>query len=85
MRLLLDACVDRRLVRRTTGHSVSTVSAQRWAGISDHVPRYHIAVVVLRSSTNRLADLELLMPALLARVETLRPGDVCVIPEMPAA
>ena len=32
MRIRLDECVDRRLARELTGHEVSTVPEQGWAG-----------------------------------------------------
>ena len=33
MRVLLDECVDRRILRRLAGHQVTTVSKCGWAGI----------------------------------------------------
>ena len=35
MRLLLDECVDRRLVRDLTGHHIKTVPQMGWAGIKN--------------------------------------------------
>ena len=35
MRVLLDECVDSRLAERIRGHSVSTVAARGWGGISN--------------------------------------------------
>jgi len=34
-RILLDECVDRRVVPAIAGHTVSTVHALRWTGLSD--------------------------------------------------
>ena len=35
MKILLDECVDRRLMRDLVGHSVSTVPRRGWAGIKN--------------------------------------------------
>jgi hypothetical protein len=35
VRVLLDECVDARFAEHITGHSVSTVAARGWAGISN--------------------------------------------------
>lgn len=35
MRVLLDECVDRRILRHLTGHQVTTVSKQGWTGIKN--------------------------------------------------
>ncbi len=44
-----------------------------------HLPKFHIAVVVLRASTNRLADLKQLVPQLVAALETAPLGQATVI------
>lgn len=35
MKVLLDECVDRRLVRDITGHKVRTVPEEGWAGLQN--------------------------------------------------
>ena len=35
MKILLDECVDRRLVREISGHAVKTVPQMGWAGIKN--------------------------------------------------
>jgi hypothetical protein len=40
---------------------------------------FSIAVIVLRAKTNRLADLRLLIPGLLAALETTVPGEAGVV------
>ena len=35
MKLLLDECVDRRLARKLTGHSVRSVQQMGWSGIKN--------------------------------------------------
>ena len=35
MRVLLDECVDRRILRHLTGHQVTPVSKRGWAGVKN--------------------------------------------------
>ncbi len=35
MNILIDECIDRRLVRQLSGHNVKTVPQMGWAGIRD--------------------------------------------------
>lgn len=39
------------------------------------IAQYHLAVVILVSSSNRLADLQPLVPALLSTLRSIKPGD----------
>ncbi|MCE9642031.1 MAG: DUF5615 family PIN-like protein [Betaproteobacteria bacterium] len=41
-----------------------------------HLPRFNIAVVVVRASTNRIADLALLVPRMLDVLPNARRGEV---------
>lgn len=44
-----------------------------------NLPRFNIAVVVLRSRSNRLADLKSLIPALLAALPSVKKGEATII------
>ena len=94
MKLLLDECIDQRLVGEITEHEVKTVPQMGWANLKNgqlrnlaqhefdvfitvdrnlrhqqNLPKYNIAVVVLRAPTNRLADLKKLVPILLEKIK----------------
>lgn len=77
MKVLLDECVDRRLARYFEGFSVRTngdlleraqarfdvlVTVDRNLSFQQHLPRFTIAVVLVSSTSNRLADLVSLVP-----------------------
>ena len=104
MRVLLDECVDARLVASLATVDVRTVADQGWVGISNgrllglaaaefdvfvtvdrnlpfqqHLPKFDIAVILLRTKTNRLADLEVLVPALVAALSAAKKGVVTPI------
>src|SRR6266542_20043 len=99
MRLLLDECLPKRLIRHLPGHSVVTVPQRGWASIKNgallaladgefdvfitmdrklpsqqNVPRYRIAVLVIRGRSNRLRDLLPLVPHILAALPSCKPG-----------
>ena len=101
MNLLLDECIDRRLVRELTGHTVKTVPRMGWATIKNgrllmlaenqfdvfitvdrnlsyqqHVSRHKIAILVLHADSNRLADLQPLVPAILTALPKCKAGQV---------
>ena len=101
MRILLDECVDSRLARELTGHSVTTVPEAGWAGarngellslaqtrfdafltvdrnlsFQQPLPKFRIAVVVVRAPTNRLRDLLPLVPEILAALSAATHGEV---------
>ena len=104
MKILLDECLDRRLVREFSGHIVKTAPQMKWAGIKNgrllalaekqfdvfvtvdrnlsfqqHLPRFRIAVVILRARSNRLEDLRGLIPTLLASLPTLKIGKAVTV------
>ena len=104
MRVLLDACVPRRLRNQLSGHEVSTAADMGWGDLDDgplldvmagrfdvlitvdknlpHQQRLSerpFAVVILRARTNRLSDLMPLLPALLAAMPLVHPGELRVI------
>lgn len=90
MKILLDECIDQRLVSAILGHDVKTVLEMGWSHLKNgqlltlaqyefdafvtvdrnlpfqqNLPKYDIAVLVLRAPSNRQADLLPLMPNLL--------------------
>ncbi len=67
MKILLDECVDRRLALSLGTLDVRTVAELPF---QQHLPKFEIAVILLRAKTNRLADLVALVPDLLAAVAT---------------
>ena len=101
MRVLLDECVDRRLLRHLTAHDATTVAKQGWSGITNgrllalaekefdvlitmdrnlsfqqSLPKFHIALVVLRARSNRLGDLLPLVPEMVSAISSAQPGAV---------
>ena len=93
MRILLDECVDRRLARELSDHSVSTVPKRGWAGIKNgdllklaekeydvfvtvdrklslqqELAEFDIAVLLIRSRSNRLEDIRPLVPKILEAI-----------------
>ncbi len=81
MKLLLDECVDRRLAREISGHDVDTVPEKGWAAVKNgellqDLSRFSLAVVVMRARSNRLSDLQALVPDLLAILPAAKRGEV---------
>jgi len=50
------------------------VTVDRNLSFQQHIPRFSIAVIVLRAPSNRLVDLRPLIPRLLEVLSTVRPG-----------
>ena len=99
MRVLLDECVDWRILAHLAGHEVTMVSRRGWAGIKNgrllalaekefgvlvtmdrnlsfqqSLPKFGIALVVLRARSNRLGDLLPLVPDIVAAISSAKPG-----------
>jgi hypothetical protein len=99
VKVLLDECVDWRLLRELIGHDVKTARQMGWSTVKNgelltlaakefevfvtvdrnlsfqqNLPTFDIAVIVLCGSSNRLADLQPLVPELLAAIPTAKPG-----------
>ena len=55
------------------------VTVDRNLSFQQHVISFNLAVVVLRAKTNRLQDLEPLVPKLLKALEAAEPGNVLFI------
>lgn len=104
MRVLLDECVDWRLLRDLTGHDVKTARQMGWSEVkngkllrltAEHFDVFvtvdrnlsfqnkvidlPLAVIVLVASTNRLADLRLLLPRLLPAIDQTVAGQVVLV------
>lgn len=104
MNILIDECIDRRLVRQLSGHNVKTVPQMGWAGIQDrellrlaetefdilitvdrnlqfqqNLAILDLAILVLQVPSNRLADVQVLIPKILAIVETVPKGKATVV------
>jgi predicted nuclease of predicted toxin-antitoxin system len=56
------------------------LTADRSLVYQQSLPRFNIAVLVLRAKTNRLEDLAPLIPRILELLPTLRPGQSAEIP-----
>ena len=52
------------------------VTVDRNLSFQQNVPAFPIAVIVLRAKSNRLSDLQPLVPELLASIPTAKPGTV---------
>lgn len=52
------------------------VTVDRSLPFQQHLPKFKIAVILLRAKTNRLADLEMLVPDLIAALPVARMGSV---------
>lgn len=63
-----------RLLRIAQHEFDCLVTADRSLVYQQSLPRFDIAVVVLRAKTNRLEDLAPLIPMILELLPTLRPG-----------
>ena len=62
------------LLRLAASRFDAFVTVDRNLSFQQNVPKFSIAVIVLRAKTNRLADLRSLVPTLLAALETAEPG-----------
>lgn len=55
------------------------VTVDRNLSFQQHLPAFTIAVIVLRAASNRLADLQPLIPELLASIPTAKKGSVTYV------
>ena len=55
------------------------VTVDRNLSFQQHLPRFRIAVVILRARSNRLEDLRGLIPTLLASLPTLKIGKAVTV------
>jgi hypothetical protein len=69
------------LLRRAAAEGFEVfLTVDRNVEYQQHLPGVSLAVVALRARSNDVADLEPLMPAVLAALPTLEPGRVTRIP-----
>ena len=69
------------LLRRAAAEGFEVfVTVDRNLEFQQHVPGLGVAVVALHARSNDIADLEPLMPAVLALLPTLTPGQVVRVP-----
>ena len=64
------------LLRRAQGQFEVFISTDQNLEHQQNVQSFSIAIVILRARTNRLADLRLLIPELLVKLNSCRPGAV---------
>ena len=55
------------------------VTVDRNLSFQQNLPSFAISVIVLRAHSNRLSDLRPLVPALLASIQTAKPGAVMYV------
>ncbi len=67
------------LLRLAAGSFDVFLTVDRNLSFQQHVMLIPVAVVILRARTNRLADLQALLPELLRALQTARPGEVTVV------
>lgn len=104
MRVLIDECVDWRLLRDLAGYDAKTVRQMGWTEIvngallrlaqqefdvfittdknlsfQQNVPRFDLAVVLLRGRSARLRHLRELVPTLLRVLPQVKSGEVHTI------
>lgn len=104
MRLFLDECIDRRLMREFTGYNIKTVPQMGWTGIKNgqllglasqefdifitvdknlpfeqNLPQFNLAIIILQSQSNRLADLKPWVPKVLEVLATVTKGTATVV------
>lgn len=63
----------------TAGFDVLVTTDQGFQ-FQQNLTHRRITIVILRASTNRLADLKPLIPAVLAAIDEIRPGRVVSVP-----
>ncbi len=55
------------------------ITVDRNLPYQQHLPKFNIAVIILRARTNRLVDLQPLVPSLLAALPTAPVGEATII------
>jgi hypothetical protein len=75
----LGGITNAELLKLAAEHFDVFVTVDRNLGFQQNLVVLPIPVVVLQAKTNRLADLQPLVPDLLAKIDVLRPGTVYFI------
>jgi hypothetical protein len=60
-------------------HFDAFVTVDRNLAFQQNVPGLQIAVVVLQAKSNRLSDIRQLVPGLLSKLDSARPGTVTIV------
>jgi hypothetical protein len=60
-------------------HFDAFVTVDRNLSFQQNLPAFPIRIIVLQAQTNRLADLERLVPSLLRQIESAQPGSANVV------
>lgn len=60
-------------------HFDAFVTVDRNLSFQQNLPAFPIRIIVLQAQTNRLADLERLVPSLLRQIESAQPGFASVV------
>ncbi len=68
-----------RLLELAEGHFDVFITVDRNLSFQQNLLKFQIAVLVLRASTNRLADLRRLMPRIFEVLPTLKRGEATVV------
>lgn len=101
MKILLDECIDKRLVASFSGLFVKTVPQMGWASVKNgkllalaesefdvfitvdrnlsfqqNTVNLNLAIIVLKAKSNRVSDLEPLIPEVILSLPRLEQGQV---------
>ncbi len=68
-----------RLLELAEGRFDVFITVDRNLSFQQSLPKFHIAVLVLRAPTNRLADLRRLMPRIFEVLPALKRGEATVV------
>ena len=72
VRVLLDENLPHAPAAKLTGHEVSSVQAEGWAGTDPS--SLGLRILIIRAPSNRMADLQPLVDNILTRLAAMRPG-----------
>jgi hypothetical protein len=99
MRLLLDECLPKRLKSRLAragksngelltlagGHFDVFITIDAGLQYQQNLSAVTLSIVLLRAPSNKLEDLDPLLPVLLDRIRTIAPGELVYIGHPPQA
>ena len=77
VRVLLDENLPHAPAAKLTGHEVSSVQAEGWAGTDPS--SLGLRILIIRAPSNRMADLQPLVDNILTRLAAMRPGQLEVV------
>jgi len=87
LKVLLDECVDNRFAEITNGKLLALAQAEfdvfvtvdRNLSFQQHLPKFDIAVILLKAKSNRVTDLMALIPELLQAISSAPKGTVTTV------